>query len=272
MTSIDRLQAEVEDRWSRRDTPSWPDPHTGGRDSLPEEYERVTDPDRYRIVHERARLWAQVLAAHGARAEELPPRDTPAWSGEASRSPVDRLVRIDPPVGAVGALPLFLCETDGYMADGSAVVGNPERDDGGSSPGNPVPPTLRIAWGGTDMPLAEVPDCGCDACDHGSADLLEAVDDTVRHAVEDTVRLAGRHSWPVRKNARDWHLTWHADGSAQGSGTFPGGHGIRRYQRDRDAWWRMNAACEQIARGERPPLPRGTELTVGRAWFPEDRG
>ena len=142
MTSIDRLQTEVQDRWSRMDMPSWPDPHAGGREPLPEEYERVTDPDRYRIVHARARLWAQVLAANGARAEERAPEDVPAWVGESSRSPVDRLVRIDPPAGADGALPLFLCETDGSVAEASAVVGKAEKDDDGRSPGGPVPPTL----------------------------------------------------------------------------------------------------------------------------------
>lgn len=51
-----------------------------------------------------------------------------------------------------------------------------------------MPPALRVAWGGTDVLLEVVPDRGCDAGDHDSADLLEAVDDTVRHAVEDTVR------------------------------------------------------------------------------------
>lgn len=268
MSTIERLQAEVERRWSGRDMPSWPDPHIGGRESLPEEYSRMTAPERYRIVHSRARLWAQVLVEHGARAEELAPRPVPAWPG-GDPAPVDRLLRVDPPSGAAGALPLFLCETDGSEAEAGAVVGKQEGVDDGRSPGTAVPPSLRVAWGTPDVVLEVQPDCGCDACDTGSADLLEAVDDTICNALTDTVRLAGRRRGPGRGRERDWHLLWHADGSAQGSGEMPGGRGLRRRQRDRDAWWRMNAACERLARGEEVELPRGTQVTVGRAWFPE---
>lgn len=268
MGTLERLQAEVERRWRGMDMVSWPDPHTGGRNSLPEEYSRMTDPQRYRIVHTRARLWAQVLVEHGARAEELAPRPVPAWPG-ADPAPVDRLLRVDPPSGAAGALPLFLCETDGSEAEAGAVVGKPGGGDDGRSPGTAVPPSLRVAWGTPDVVLEVQPDCGCDACDTGSADLLEAVDGAVRSAIGTTVRLVGSRRRPLRRGLRDWSLVWHADGSAQGSGKIPGRRGLSRRQRDRDAWWRMNAACERLARGEEVELPRGTQVTVGRAWFPE---
>ncbi len=268
MAQIEQVQAEVDRRWSGMDMPSWPDPHPGAREPAPERYSQVTDPERYGIVHARARLWAQVLVEHGARAEQLTPRPVPDWP-EGPPAPVDRLMRVDPPSGAAGALPLYLCETDGSEAEASSGVGNQQEDDDGRSPDTAVPPSLRIAWGTTDVVLDVQPDCGCDACDCGSADLLEAVDDTVRSALVDTVRLVGVRRGPGRSAQRDWQLTWHADGNAQGSGTFPGGRGLRRHQRDRDAWRRMNAACERIARGEEPDLPRGTQVTVGRAWFPQ---
>lgn len=296
MTVIERLQAEVERRWCRTDMPAWPDPHVGGRESFPEEYERMTDPGRYRIVHERARLWAQVLVDHGARAVEVAARPVPAWT-DGPPAPVDRILRIDPPAGAEGALPLYLCEADGSVAEASAVVGKdapvgePEgepveegepvrepAEDGEAAPAGPYPPTLRIAWGEPHLLLDMQPDCGCDACDSGSADLLEAVDDTVRHALETTVRLAGTRPRPVRSGDRDWSLTWHEDGSASGSGTMPGGRGLlglrgrRRHRVDHDPFRRLTTACEQIARGQEPDLPRGTQVALGRAWFPEGRG
>jgi hypothetical protein len=268
MTRMQRLQAEVDRRWTGLEMPSWPDPHTGGRDSFDEEYSRVSHPARYRIVHARARLRAQVLAEHGARTVELTPRPVPAWP-DTDPAPVDRLLRVDPPSGAAGALPLYLCETDGSEAETGAVVGNQVGHDDGRPPGTAVPPSLGIAWGTTDAVLQVQPDCGCDACDTGSADLLEAVDDTICNALTDTVRLAGRRRGRVRTAERDWQLTWHADGTAQGSGEMPGGRGLRRHQRDRDARWRMRAACERIVRGEDVRLPRGTQVTVGRAWFPQ---
>lgn len=42
MAMLERLQAEVDRRWCRRDMPPWLDQHTGGRDSFAEEHERVS--------------------------------------------------------------------------------------------------------------------------------------------------------------------------------------------------------------------------------------
>ncbi|MFL6128566.1 MAG: DUF6226 family protein [Mycobacteriales bacterium] len=41
--------------------PSWPSPHPGMSSPREEEYSRVTEPERFRIVHARARVWADRL-------------------------------------------------------------------------------------------------------------------------------------------------------------------------------------------------------------------
>lgn len=45
-------------------TPRWDDPHDG-RDVRDDEYERVTDWDKYAIVAARARAWERAVVAHG---------------------------------------------------------------------------------------------------------------------------------------------------------------------------------------------------------------
>lgn len=66
-----RLRGEVADRYAALALPSWPDPHAD-RAPSESEYERVSDPQRYRIVAARARLWAEVLAEAGAAVAEVP--------------------------------------------------------------------------------------------------------------------------------------------------------------------------------------------------------
>ena len=124
----------------------------------------------------------------------------------------------------------------------------PQDDDGG------VLPVLRVAVGAPGQVHALLPDCGCDACDPGSDELLEAVDQAVARAVGTGVSLRGRHG----QRRRDWHVHGRSDGTAEGQGRVPG--------------WPFEAltdACRDLAAGGRPRLPRGTEATVRAGWFPE---
>ncbi|MCK6110114.1 DUF6226 family protein [Micrococcus luteus] len=186
----------------------------------------------------RAGGWAEVLAEAGAAVVPDPVRGIPL--DEAGRAdlavPVDRALRVAPPAGVDGALPWWLLETD-----------VPQDDDGG------VLPVIRVAVSAPGQVHAVLPDCGCDACDPGSDELLEAVDQAVVRAVGAGVSLRGRHG--LRR--RDWHVHWRADGTAEGQG--PG--------------WPFEAltdACRDLAAGGRPRLPRGTEATVRAGWFPEE--
>jgi hypothetical protein len=128
--------------WERRPehTVAWPDPHPDGGPEDDAEYSRVTEPERYRIVGARAGSWIEALVALGlARSEPQP----------------DGVVRLVPV--ADGALPLEV----GVRAALEDV------------PGTGV--DLRV--GDPAAVVASRPHCGCDACDDGSARLLEEIDD-----------------------------------------------------------------------------------------------
>ena len=239
MTTLPRLRAEVARRYAALDLPAWPAPHPDGAPPREEEYSRVTDPQRYRIAGARARVWAEVLAEAGAVVVPDPVRGIPL--DEAGRAdlaaPVDRALRVAPPACVDGASPWWLLETD-----------VPQDDDGG------VLPVLRVAVGAPGQVHAVLPDCGCDACDPGSDELLEAVDQAAVRAVGAGVSLRGRHG--LRR--RDWHVHWREDGTAEALGRVPG--------------WSFEAltdACRDLAAGGRPRLPRGTEATVRAGWLPE---
>ena len=216
MTTLPRLRAEVARRYAALDLPAWPAPHPDGAPPREEEYSRVTDPQRYRIAGARARVWAEVLAEAGAVVVPDPVRGIPL--DEAGRAdlavPVDRALRVAPPAGVDGASPWWLLETDVPQDD----------DDGG------VLPVIRVAVGAPGQVHALLPDCGCDACDPGSDELLEAVDQAV-----------------VR-----------ADGTAEGQARVPGW-----------PFEALTDACRDLTAGGRPRLPRGTESTVRAGWFPE---
>lgn len=67
MLTVDDLQAEVVDRYRRLDLPSWPMPRPVGASPKDDEYSRVSNPGRYRVVEARATTWADVLAARLGR-------------------------------------------------------------------------------------------------------------------------------------------------------------------------------------------------------------
>lgn len=147
MVHIDEVRAQVTAGYARLGLPSWPDPHSGMMSPGTEEYSRATSPERYRVVEARASAWADALGAcPGVEVEPMAldalggagPGDV--TSGLRLRStrphtlPLLLLIRQVPPDGAAGPL----------------VV-------------------LRICADGASVVLAGVPECGCDACDSGSA-------------------------------------------------------------------------------------------------------
>ena len=126
------------------------------REPSEEEYSRCLDPGKYRILDARVEAWAQVLSERDiATSHDTAPPDQ-AWTG-ARRGPEQmlRVRRLDPVV--IGGLSLLLATTtvdDAPFGLDVGVVG-PASD-----------PVF----------LDTLPDCGCDACDSGSADLLETLD------------------------------------------------------------------------------------------------
>lgn len=192
------------------DTPGWPDPHPD-RNPLEEEYSRVSDAGKYRILDSRVDAWAHVLAESGGAAAV----DVPAerWIAEC-RPPVQHLrVRRIEPVSPNG-LRLLLATT---LVDGR-------------------PFGLDIGIGRADerpVLLTPVPDCGCDACDSGSADLLSELDGWVLTVARGGVVHARRGEHFATRTVHGW--------STANSG---------------DPSWLDEAT----------PVPDGVERWVGTSW------
>jgi hypothetical protein len=141
---LDEVLDLVRAEYDALNLPSWPDPHPGGAEPLDEEYSRVTNADRYRIVHARGRAWAAVLERSlGAVVETVDPAD-----GQYTRG-----VRVSSP--RPGALPLLILEHD-----------DPQ-------------PSLRVSVVDPSWIVTHDPYCGCDACADGSEVLLEAIDTAI---------------------------------------------------------------------------------------------
>lgn len=231
VVTIDALQAEVDARFDRLGLPGWPDPHAGRPDRSPaeDEYSRLTNPGRHVVVHERARVWAQVLGERlGARVDRLPPE--PLRPVDNHLLGFHRGVRVTS--ARPGTVPLLLLERD-------------MRDD----PGDDEPlPVLVVAVVRSDLLLASWPDCGCDACDCGSADLLEALDQSVREIVGGPC---------VVLQGEGWGAQWVPDGGRAHS-TGP----QRRYD-----FRALMEVCRRMAAGEDVVPPDGARAFVGRSWL-----
>ncbi|WP_139177738.1 DUF6226 family protein [Ruania alba] len=149
---------------------SWPNPRPRDTEPPDEAYSRVSDPRKYRIVGARALAWQQALAGLGlATAVSVPVTDLP-W-----RLPVGAGTRLTP--HAAGTEPLVL-------------VTNALQDVPGC--------ILTLGIGAPPAWLDPEPDCGCDACDFGSANLLEAIDTSIGAIVRGGI---------VHVTGSGWHVT-----------------------------------------------------------------
>ena len=134
------------------DTPPWDNPHPLDVPVLEEEYSRLLDPGKYRILATRVDAWAAALERLGLGVVERPPVGRELWR-DPPRSSFDRAVRVRPV--RAGAMPLLF----GFDA----------IDD--------VPDTgLTIGVGEPAVEIGVLPDCGCDACDYGSEELQAELD------------------------------------------------------------------------------------------------
>lgn len=167
--------------------PGWPDPHPGGAAPWDEEYSRCLDPGKYRIVHARARAWARALTEAGLATlgEVADPRA--AWRHTPSLAP-ETVILLRPNRDGALCLLFGFASLDG-VGDAVTIVGA----------GEPA------------VYLATVPECGCDACDSGSADLLEEFDEYVLsvvggdfvHVTTKRGRIVGLRSGWSAENASD---------------------------------------------------------------------
>ncbi|MFJ9037326.1 DUF6226 family protein [Streptomyces sp. NPDC102406] len=136
------------------DTPPWPDPHAD-REVSDEEYSRCLRPEKYRIIAARAEAWTRTLCELGWAGTETADEPAALWRRPPEIS-LGSAVRLRPV--RAGAVPLVF---------GFGAVEEVERT------------IVLVGAGEPAGMLGVLPDCGCDACDDGSASLLEAVDDLV---------------------------------------------------------------------------------------------
>lgn len=131
----------------RGDLADWPNPHPGGRPPMGEEYSRRMHPDKYRLLTARADAWVEAVAAAGLGVAEERDPSLVSWVADqhlpASRATVLR--------GRPGTQPVVV----GLFEDDSFV---------------------KVGVGEPVEVLETLPDCGCDACDTGSADLIDTLD------------------------------------------------------------------------------------------------
>lgn len=193
---LDAVEARFE---PARSVADWDDPHDdprapyGRREPVEAEYSRLSHPERYAVVGERRQAWVDELVGRGlAEVEEVAPPRSLVMGERVSggdgwllrpHAGVDRVQVVRP--RRRGALPLVLGGV-GTTAEHEALV---------------------VATGTPFVEVDLVPDCGCDACDQGSAELLREVDEAVLAVVDGSLR--------VRVSARSAQVA--GSGSASGS-------------------------------------------------------
>ena len=151
MRSVEELVAAVDAAFveTGRGLDGWPDPHPD-RMPLNEEYSRVTNPQRWKILAARAEAWFAAMTTAGiAELDEA----AVAWR-EPPRVTVDRTFQAVPL--APGAIPLVVAWNRIEDVDWPGVV---------------------LGVGEPTEVVAVIPDCACDACDSGSQDALNELDE-----------------------------------------------------------------------------------------------
>jgi Family of unknown function (DUF6226) len=139
----------------------WPDPHPD-RPPLDEEYSRLSNPGRWRILGARIDAWLLALVDAGVAAVEL---DTSIRWRVVPAMVILRTERIV--AFAAGALPLVVAHSQlGDVNDAGVVLAVGD-------------PAICVTW---------FPDCGCDACDSGSRDELDRLDAHVYSIVSGAFR------------------------------------------------------------------------------------
>lgn len=184
MITEDELRRAVDDAFveTSRGLASWDDPHDGG-ERLDEEYSRVTNPGKWRIVGARADAWAKASQHLGLAV--IDDDVAPTWT-VAPVTTVTTSYRVVP--RAAGALPLVIARSRIEGVDDAGLtlgVGDPAACDG---------------W---------IPDCGCDACDGGSDPELDCVDEHLSAIIGGSYRRLTRGDQVIVARREGW---WQTEG------------------------------------------------------------
>jgi hypothetical protein len=176
-----RLLPAVDEAFARLrgDLADWPNPHPGGRQALMEEYSRCLDPEKYRLLAVRADAWVAAITAAGLGTAESVDPSSLAWQGE----PVLEPTRVVVVRGRQGTQPVVVGVAPSESAEEAFV---------------------QVGVGEPVEVLERQPDCGCDACDTGSADLLETIDDAFVLALSGGVYAVREGAQVVRRHLDGW--------------------------------------------------------------------
>jgi hypothetical protein len=150
----------------------WDDPHPD-RSPTDEEYSRVLDPAKWRIIGARADAWIRALVDGGIADVEHDAE--PRWL-EPPGADVSRTDRIVP--RRAGTISLLVGRSRIGSVDGAGVT---------------------IGAGDPATSLTLIPDCGCDACDSGSRAVIDELDEWIGGVVRGELRhLTRRVARPPR--------------------------------------------------------------------------
>lgn len=169
MVDIAELERAVDDAFADvgASFAPWPDPNPRRIEPDDAAYSRLTHPERYLILGARVDAWASALCWMGLA--DVVADDGSTWVEDEPTTGVARSERIVPQ--RVGALSLLVCRTNLGDVPGAGV---------------------RLGVGDPVEPLGWFPDCGCDACDSGSAAELEHLDAHLRGVITGRFRRLRR--------------------------------------------------------------------------------
>ncbi len=180
VVNVAQLRAAVDSAFAvtARGLRSWPDPHPD-RSPRDEEYSRLLDPGKWRIVGARADAWLNAFVDTGLAVVER--NATVSWR-EKPGPVTSRHDRAVP--SSAAALPLTIARSRlGDVEDAGVTLGLGD-------------PAVCVEW---------FPDCGCDACDSGSQNELDHFDEHLLVVVtgrfrrlsqgDRTITVYGEHEW-----------------------------------------------------------------------------
>lgn len=148
----------VESAHLAQDPPSWPAPENDPRD---EDYSACADPGKFRMIVDRCRAWAQILEERG-------------WADVTRERMVAEDWRITLLPRRAGALRLRLQGAAWIFDNGRA-------------------PLVEVRVGEHHVGVGDHPDCACDGCDRGSADVADSLDRDIFSVVDGSFRVTGRN-------------------------------------------------------------------------------
>lgn len=164
----------------RGDLADWPNPHPdGGPGRDEDDYSRCLEPAKYRLLAARADAWVEAIVAAGlGAAETLDPAEV-SWLGEQFLTPS----RVTVVRGRAGTQPIVIALAPSQGAEEAFV---------------------QVGVGEPAEVLERQPGCGCDACDTGSADLLDTIDSAFVLTLSGGVYAVREADKVVRRSLDGW--------------------------------------------------------------------